>query len=194
MRTLVLLIASPHFSAELWYDQLWPLFFSVVNGAKSASQKVRIFCAASHLAGKKFSIAHQFARIAVLQSGADALRQAQRDALEGHNGFILPRRGLRIDVAPAIPFFRFLLRQLEGALRRGKGDNRLMLPAVPLIVQLRQARRCEKSAPCRTGAPKPAETATALYPAATAYGLRPTPGQQPWRRQLPRRPPGPSAA
>ena len=81
MRTLVLLIASPHFSAELWYDQLWPLFFSVVNGAKSASQKVRIFCAASHLAGKKFSIAHQFARIAVLQSGADALRQAQRDAL-----------------------------------------------------------------------------------------------------------------
>lgn len=64
------------FSAELWYDQLWPLFFSVVNGAKSASQKVRIFCAASHLAGKKFSIAHQFARIAVLQSGADALRQA----------------------------------------------------------------------------------------------------------------------
>ncbi len=87
-----------------------------------------------------------------------------------------PRRGLRIDVAPAIPFLRFLLRQLEGALRRGKGDNRLMLPAVPLIVQLRRcARRCEKSAPCRTGAPKPAETATALYPAATAYGLRPTP-------------------
>ncbi len=104
------------------------------------------------------------------------------------------RRGLRIDVTPAIPFLRFLLRQLEGALRRGKGDNRLMLPAVPLIVQLRRARRCEKSAPCRTGAPKPAETATALYPVATAYGLRPTPGQQPWRRQLPRRPPGPSAA
>lgn len=100
---------------------------------------MRIFCAASHLAGKKFSIAHQFARIAVLQSGADALRQAQRNALEGHNGFILPRRGLRIDVAPAIPFLRFLLRQLEGALRRGKGDNRLMLPAVPLIVQFRQA-------------------------------------------------------
>lgn len=143
---------------------------------------------------QKFSIAHQFARIAVLQSGADALRQAQRDALEGHNGFILPRRGLRIDVAPAIPFLRFLLRQLEGALRRGKGDNRLMLPAVPLLCSSarRTPMREKRTLPNR--APKPAETATALYPAATAYGLRPTPGQQPWRRQLPRRPPGPSAA
>ena len=127
MRTLVLLIASPHFSAELWYDQLRPSFFSVVNGVKTASQKVRVFCAASHLAGKKFPIAHQFARVAILQTGADALGQTQRDTLEGHDGLILLRRGLRIDVASAIPFLRFLLGQLEGALRRGKGNNRLML-------------------------------------------------------------------
>ena len=89
MRTLVLLIASPHFSAELWYDQLRPSFFSVVNGGKTASQKVRIFCAASHLAGKKFPIAYQLARVTVLQTGADALGQAQRHTLEGDNGFIL---------------------------------------------------------------------------------------------------------
>lgn len=65
------------FSAELWYDQLWPLFFSVVNGAKSAS---RAHFARPHTLPAKFSIAHQFARIAVLQSGADALRRAQRNA------------------------------------------------------------------------------------------------------------------
>ena len=112
-----------------------PSFFSVVNGGKTASQKVRIFCAASHLAGKKFPIAYQLARVTVLQTGADALGQAQRHALEGDNDFILRWRGLRIDVASAIPFLRFLQRQLEGALRRGKGNNRLMLPAVTLIVQ-----------------------------------------------------------
>ena len=76
------------FSAELWYDQLWPLFFSVVNGAKSASQKCAFLRGLT--CRQKFSIAHQFARIAVLQSGADALRRAQRNATEGDNGFILP--------------------------------------------------------------------------------------------------------
>ncbi len=108
------------------------VIFQRSQWGEKRQSKVRIF-ARPHTLPAKFSIAHQFARIAVLQSGADALRQAQRNALEGHNGFILPRRGLRIDVAPAIPFLRFLLRQLEGALRRGKGDNRLMLPAVPLL-------------------------------------------------------------
>ncbi len=178
MRTLVLLIASPHFSAELWYDQLWPLFFSVVNGAKSASQKCAFLRGLTPCRQKVF---HRAPVRADSCSSVGSRRASPCPAgrPEGHNGFILPGRGLRIDVAPAIPFLRFLLRQLEGALRRGKGDNRLMLPAVPLLCSSASARRCEKSAPCRTGAPKPAETATALYPAATAYGLRPTPGQQP---------------
>lgn len=106
-------------------------------GEKRQSKSAH-FCAASHLAGKVF---HRAPVRADSCSSVGSRRASPCPAgrPEGHNGFILPRRGLRIDVAPAIPFLRFLLRQLEGALRRGKGDNRLMLPAVPLIVQLRQA-------------------------------------------------------
>ena len=57
----------------------------------------------------------------------------------------------------------------------------------PLLCSSAGRTPMRKSAPCRTGAPKPAETATALYPAATAYGLRPTqqPGGGSYRGGLP---------
>lgn len=193
MRTLVLLIASPHFSAELWYDQLWPLFFSVVNGAKSASQKVRIFARPHTLPAKVFHRAPVRAD-SCSSVGSRRASPCPAERPEGHNGFILPVRGLRIDVAPAIPFLRFLLRQLEGALRRGKGDNRLMLPAVPLIVQFRRAHAdarkahlAEQGSKASGNSHSSLSRCHSVWPASHLC-------QQPWRRQLPRRPPGPSAA
>ncbi len=145
---------------------------------------------------QKFSIAHQFARIAVLQSGADALRRGPAGRPRKVTMVSsCPVRGLRIDVAPAIPFLRFLLRQLEGALRRGKGDNRLMLPAVPLIVQLRRAHAdARKAHLAEQGLQSQRKQPQLFIPLPQRMACVPLRGQQPWRRQLPRRPPGPSAA
>ena len=169
------------------------VIFQRSQWGEKRQSKVRIFARPHTLPAKVFHRAPVRAD-SCSSVGSRRASRAQRNAPEGHNGFILPGRGLRIDVAPAIPFLRFLLRQLEGALRRGKGDNRLMLPAVPLLCSSagRTPMREKRTLPNR-GSKASGNSHSSLSRCHSVWPASHS-GQQPRRRQLPRRPPGPSAA
>ncbi len=143
---------------------------------RKAPVKVRIF-ARPHTLPAKASIAHQFARIAVLQSGADALRQPSGTPRKVTMVSSCParfadRRRARDTIPPLPPA---TARRRCGAAKAITASccQRYPYCAVPPRTPMREKRTLPNRAP------KPAETATALYPAATAYGLRPTPANSP---------------